>query len=73
MIYDKRIVKAEFINRPNRFYSNVKLEGKEIKVHGAEIKVQKENNHYGVFEHISFDLWRCFDCGRCGCYCMESY
>ena len=32
MIYDKRIVKAEFINRPNRFYSNVKLEGKEIKV-----------------------------------------
>ena len=33
MIYDKRIVKAEFINRPNRFYSNVKLEGKEIKVH----------------------------------------
>ncbi len=25
MIYEKRIVKAQFINRPNRFYSNVKF------------------------------------------------
>ena len=57
MIYDKRIVKAEFINRPNRFYSNVKLEGKEIKVHvpntgrckellipGCTVYLREENN-----------------------------
>ena len=39
MIYDKRIVKAQFINRPNRFYSNVKLDGKEIKVH---VQIQED-------------------------------
>lgn len=33
MEYNKPIFKAEFINRPNRFYSNVNLDGKEIKVH----------------------------------------
>ena len=33
MKYNKPIVKAEFINRPNRFYSNVILDEKEIKVH----------------------------------------
>lgn len=33
MKYNKKIVKAEFINRPNRFYSTVKVNGEEIKVH----------------------------------------
>lgn len=33
MEYNKPIFKAQFINRPNRFYSNVILDGKEIKVH----------------------------------------
>ena len=33
MKYNKPIVKAKFINRPNRFYSNVILDGKEIRVH----------------------------------------
>ena len=57
MIYEKRIVKAQFINRPNRFYSNVKLDGKEIKVHvpntgrckellipGCTVYLREENN-----------------------------
>lgn len=33
MKYNKKIIKAEFINRPNRFYSTVKVNGEEIKVH----------------------------------------
>ena len=33
MKYNKPIYKARFINRPNRFYSNVILHNKEIKVH----------------------------------------
>lgn len=33
MKYNKDIVKAEFINRPNRFHANVILNDKEIKVH----------------------------------------
>ena len=33
MKYDKKIIKAEFINRPNRFYSTVIVNGEEIKVH----------------------------------------
>lgn len=57
MIYDKKIIKAEFIDRPNRFYANVKLEGKEIKVHvpntgrckellipGVTVYLREENN-----------------------------
>ena len=33
MKYNKKIVKAEFISRPNRFNAIVKLDGEEIKVH----------------------------------------
>lgn len=57
MKYDKKIIKAEFINRPNRFYSNVKLAEKEIKVHvpntgrcrellfpGVTVYLREENN-----------------------------
>ena len=57
MIYNKEIKKAEFINRPNRFYSNVKLDGEEIKVHvpntgrcrenlipGCTVYLREENN-----------------------------
>lgn len=33
MKYNKNIIKAKFINRPNRFYSNVKIGEDEIKVH----------------------------------------
>ena len=33
MKYNKKIIKAEFINRPNRFHSTVKVNGEEIKVH----------------------------------------
>lgn len=33
MKYNKNIIKAEFINRPNRFHSNVLVNGKELKVH----------------------------------------
>ena len=66
MIYEKRIVKAQFINRPNRFYSNVKLDGKEIKVHvpntgrckellipGCTVYLREENN---PVRKTSYDL-----------------
>lgn len=33
MKYNKEIIKAEFINRPNRFYSTVRVNEEEIKVH----------------------------------------
>jgi sugar fermentation stimulation protein A len=33
MKYNKNILKAEFISRPNRFHGNILLNGKEIKVH----------------------------------------
>lgn len=33
MKYNKNILRAEFINRPNRFHANVLLNGKELKVH----------------------------------------
>lgn len=57
MKYNKRIVKAEFINRPNRFHANVILDGKELKVHvpntgrckeilipGCTVFLREENN-----------------------------
>lgn len=57
MKYNKKIYTAEFINRPNRFYANVVLEGKEIKVHvpntgrcrellipGCNVYLREENN-----------------------------
>lgn len=33
MNYNKNIIKAEFINRPNRFHATVKIGNEEIKVH----------------------------------------
>lgn len=33
MKYNKNIIKAEFINRPNRFHGNILLNGDEMKVH----------------------------------------
>lgn len=33
MDYNKKILKAEFINRPNRFHANVMVNNEEIKVH----------------------------------------
>lgn len=57
MKYNKRILKAEFINRPNRFYSNVKIGEREVKVHvpntgrckellipGCTVYLREENN-----------------------------
>lgn len=57
MKYNKNIIKAEFINRPNRFHANVKLNGNEIKVHvpntgrcrellipGCTVFLREENN-----------------------------
>lgn len=33
MKYDKNILKAEFVSRPNRFHGNIILNGEELKVH----------------------------------------
>lgn len=57
MKYDKRIIKAEFISRPNRFYATVRLYGEDIKVHvpntgrckellipGCTVFLREENN-----------------------------
>ena len=33
MNYNKKILRAEFITRPNRFHANVIVNGEEIKVH----------------------------------------
>ena len=57
MNYNKRILRAEFINRPNRFHANVIVNGEEIKVHvpntgrcreilvpGCTVYLREENN-----------------------------
>ena len=57
MNYNKNILKAEFISRPNRFHANVKVNGEEIKVHvpntgrcreilvpGCTVFLREENN-----------------------------
>ena len=57
MKYNKDIIKAEFIERPNRFHANVKIEDKIIKVHvpntgrcreilisGCTVFLRKEDN-----------------------------
>lgn len=57
MEYNKEILEAKFINRPNRFNALVELEGEEITVHvpntgrckellveGVKVLIRKENN-----------------------------
>ena len=57
MNYNKIIIKSEFINRPNRFYANVKVNNEIIKVHvpntgrcreilipGCTVYLRKEDN-----------------------------
>lgn len=57
MKYNKNILKAEFINRPNRFHGNILLDNQEIKVHvpntgrcreilipGCTVFLREENN-----------------------------
>lgn len=57
MEYNKEIIEAKFINRPNRFNALVELEGEEITVHvpntgrckellieGVKVLLRKENN-----------------------------
>ncbi len=57
MKYNKEILEAKFINRPNRFNALVELEGEEITVHvpntgrckellieGVKVLIRKENN-----------------------------
>lgn len=57
MKYNKNILKAEFINRPNRFHGNILLDNEEIKVHvpntgrcreilipGCTVFLREENN-----------------------------